>query len=172
LEKIFGKPLITHDEIVHRIRELGIQITSDYSQKNLILIGVLKGAYAFVADLSRAIGLPAGIDFIMTSTNAHGEKTISTPTMDLRSADVLVIEDIIDSGVTAKVILEQLTRLGAESVKICALLDKPAGRKLDITPDYIGFSVPSRFVIGYGLDYKNKYRTLPYIAVLDERAGS
>ena len=112
MEKIFGKPLITHDEIVHRIRELGIQITADYAQKNLILIGVLKGAYAFVADLSRAIGLPAGIDFIMTSTNAHGEKTISTPTMDLRSADVLVIEDIIDSGVTAKVILEQLTKLG------------------------------------------------------------
>ena len=92
--------------------------------------------------------------------------------MDLRSADVLVIEDIIDSGVTARVILEQLTKLGAESVKICALLDKPAGRKLDITADYIGFSVPNRFVIGYGLDYKNKYRTLPYIAVLDERAGS
>ncbi len=172
MEKIFGKPLITHDEIVHRIRELGLQITSDYSQKNLIMLGVLKGAYAFVADLSRAVGLPAGIDFIMTSTNPKGEKTITTPTLDLKNADVLVIEDIIDSGITARAILDHLTALGARSIRICSLLDKPAGRTLEITPDYIGFSVPNRFVIGYGLDYKNKYRTLPYIAVLDERIGS
>ena len=175
MEKIFGKPLITQEEIVHRIRELGLQITSDYAGKNLILIGVLKGAYAFTADLSRAIGLPVGIDFVMTFSQSQekekaGErKTITDPTLNLAGADILIIEDIIDSGSTARMLIDKLAVHRPESVRICALLDKTAGRTVDIKPDYVGFSIPNRFVIGYGLDYKNKYRTLPFIAVLDDR---
>lgn len=173
MEKIFGKPLITQEEIVHRIRELGLQITSDYAGKNLILIGVLKGAYAFTADLSRAIGLPAGLDFVMTLPGPKDKdaepKTITDPTLNLAGADVLVIEDIIDSGSTARMLIDKLAPHRPESIRICALLDKTAGRTVDIKPDYVGFSIPNRFVIGYGLDYKNKYRTLPFIAVLDDR---
>ncbi|MHB8543833.1 MAG: hypoxanthine phosphoribosyltransferase [Leptospirales bacterium] len=173
MEKIFGKPLITQEEILHRIRELGLQITEDYMGKNLVLIGILKGAYAFTADLSRAIGIPAGIDFLMTTTlekeGGVSEKNISHPTLDLKGTDVLLVEDIVDSGLTARMLLEKIGSYGPESIRICALLDKTGGRTLEIHPDYVGFSIPNRFVIGYGLDYKNKYRTLPFIAVLDDR---
>ncbi len=171
MEKIFGKPLITQEEILHRIRELGLQITEDYMGKNLILIGILKGAYAFTADLSRAIGIPAKVDFLMTSNDKEDppRKVISNPTLDLKGADVLLVEDIVDSGLTARMLLEKIGSYGPESIRICALLDKTGGRTLDIHPDYVGFSIPNRFVIGYGLDYKNKYRTLPFIAMLDDR---
>ncbi len=172
MEKIFGKPLITQEEILHRIRELGLQITEDYMGKNLVLIGILKGAYAFTADLSRAIGIPAGIDFLMTSNEKEGDtsrKIISNPTLNLKGTDVLLVEDIVDSGLTARMLLEKIGAYGPESIRICSLLDKTGGRTLDIHPDYVGFSIPNRFVIGYGLDYKNKYRTLPFIAMLDDR---
>lgn len=176
MEKIFGKPLITQEEILHRVRELGLQITEDYAGKNLILIGILKGAFAFTADLSRSIGIPASIDFLMTSTQESPEKepvkTISEPTLPLSGADVLLVEDIVDSGVTARMLLEKLAVHRPKSVRICALLDKTGGRTLDVHPDYVGFSIPNKFVIGYGLDYKNKYRTLPFIAVLDDRTKS
>ncbi|MHB1285917.1 MAG: hypoxanthine phosphoribosyltransferase [Leptospirales bacterium] len=171
MEKIFGKPLITQEEILHRIRELGLQITEDYMGKNLILIGILKGAYAFTADLSRAIGIPAKVDFLMTSNDKEDppRKVISNPTLDLKGADVLLVEDIVDSGLTARMLLDKIGSYSPESIRICALLDKTGGRTLDIHPDYVGFSIPNRFVIGYGLDYKNKYRTLPFIAMLDDR---
>lgn len=173
MEKIFGKPLITQEEILHRVRELGLQITQDYMGKNLILIGILKGAFAFTADLSRSIGIPAGIDFLMTSTRESpgGEsiKIISDPTLNLTGTDVLLVEDIVDSGVTARMLLEKISAHRPKSVRFCALLDKTGGRTVDIRPDYAGFSIPNKFVIGYGLDYKNKYRTLPFIAVLDDR---
>ncbi|AFS54189.1 hypoxanthine phosphoribosyltransferase [Leptospirillum ferriphilum] len=176
MEKIFGKPLITQEEILHRVRELGLQITEDYAGKNLILIGILKGAFAFTADLSRCIGIPARIDFLMTSTQeSSGQnpvKTISEPTLPLSGADILLVEDIVDSGVTARMLLDKLSAHKPKSVRICALLDKTGGRTLDVRPDYVGFSIPNKFVIGYGLDYKNKYRTLPFIAVLDDRTQS
>lgn len=171
MEKIFGKPLITQEEIVHRIRELGLRITRDYEGKNLVLIGILKGAFAFTADLARSIGLPAQIDFMMTSSATNGSgatRVLSEPSLNLNGADVLVIEDIVDSGKTARLIMDTLSKHHPESVRFCALLDKTGGREVSFTPDYTGFSIPNRFVIGYGLDYKNKYRTLPFIAVLDQ----
>jgi hypoxanthine phosphoribosyltransferase len=173
VEKIFGKPLITQEEIVHRIREMGLRITRDYEGKNLVLIGILKGAFAFTADLARSIGIPAQIDFLMTSSQTESsgtEKTrvLSEPSLDLSATDVLVIEDIVDSGKTAHMIMNNLSRHNPESIRFCTLLDKTAGRNVEFTPDYIGFSIPNRFVIGYGLDYKNKYRTLPFIAVLEQ----
>ncbi len=173
MEKIFGKPLITQEEIVHRIRELGLRITRDYEGKNLVLLGILKGAFAFTADLARSIGIPAQIDFLMTSSapssdGAGTTRILSEPSLNLKGTDVLVIEDIIDSGKTARLILDVLSRHNPESVKFCALLDKTGGREVSFSPDYTGFSIPNRFVIGYGLDYKNKYRTLPFIAVLEQ----
>jgi hypoxanthine phosphoribosyltransferase len=169
VEKIFGKPLITQEEILHRVRELGLRITRDYEGKNLVLLGILKGAFAFTADLARSIGIPAQIDFMMTSSSKTGSgRELSAPSLDLTGADVLVIEDIVDSGHTAHLILEALAKHRPESIRFCALLDKTAGREISFTPDYTGFSIPNKFVIGYGLDYKNKYRTLPFIAVLDQ----
>ncbi len=173
MEKIFGKPLITQEEIVHRIRELGLRITRDYEGKNLVLIGILKGAFAFTADLARSIGIPAQIDFLMTSSAPSSDGTgttrlLSEPSINLKGTDVLVIEDIVDSGKTAKLILETLDKHHPESIRFCALLDKTGGREMPFSPDYTGFSIPNRFVIGYGLDYKNKYRTLPFIAVLEQ----
>lgn len=169
MEKIFGKPLITQEEILHRVRELGLRITRDYEGKNLVLLGILKGAFAFTADLARSIGIPAQIDFMMTSSSKTGSgRELSSPSLNLTGADVLVIEDIVDSGHTAHLILEALAAHRPESIRFCALLDKTAGREVAFSPDYIGFSIPNKFVIGYGLDYKNKYRTLPFIAVLDQ----
>lgn len=172
MERIFGKPIITQEEMHRRIRDLGQQITADYKGKDLLLVGVLKGAFAFYADLARAIQLYVRVDFIAVSsygpkTESSGKvKIISDMTEDVKGQDLLLVEDIVDSGVTVSYLKKTLMQRGPNSVKVCALLDKPERRKVDVTIDYVGFTIPNKYVVGYGLDYKNMYRNLPYIAVL------
>ncbi|MEK6560530.1 MAG: hypoxanthine phosphoribosyltransferase [Nitrospirota bacterium] len=174
MERIFGKPLITQKAIEKRIRELGAKITADYEGKDLLLICLLKGAYTFFADLVRNIQLPVMVDFMMVSS--YGDRSASSGLIsiiqDLSSSiegkDVLLVEDIIDSGLTLEYIYERLQSRRPNSLKLCVLLDKAERRKHEVPMEYIGFTVPNKFIIGYGLDYQDKYRNLPYIAILDK----
>ena len=172
MEKIFGRPIITQEEMQKRVIELGRQITADYKDKDLLLVGVLKGAYAFYADLLRAIHLPVRVDFLVVSSqHSKGKKgkikVVSNLTEDIRGQDVLLVEDIVDSGITLSYLKKRLLACKPRSLKVCALLEKPERRKVRVAIKYVGFSIPNKYVVGYGLDYRNKYRNLPYIAVLD-----
>jgi hypoxanthine phosphoribosyltransferase len=171
MERIFGKPIIDQEEMHKRIRDLGKQIATDYEGRSLLLVGVLKGAYAFYADLARAIRLPLRVDFlVVTSVKNKGSeevKIVSDLTEDIKDQDVLLVEDIVDSGLTVSYLKKILLAKRPKSLKVCTLLDKPNRRKVKVSVDYIGFSIPDKYVVGYGLDYQNKYRNLPYIAVLD-----
>ncbi|MBI3808908.1 MAG: hypoxanthine phosphoribosyltransferase [Nitrospirae bacterium] len=174
VDDIFGKPIVTQEAMRARIRELGRQITADYAQKDLIMIGILKGAYAFYADLARAIRLPLKVDFLVVSSYA-GEagssgkiRVLTELTEDIAGRDVLLVEDIVDSGCTVQHIRKTLGAKQPKSIKVCALLSKPARRQVEVVVDYVGFSIPNKFVVGYGLDYRQKYRNLPYLAVLDK----
>ena len=173
-EGIFGKPIVTQEEMRTRIRELGRQITADYAQKDLILVGILKGAFAFYADLARAIRLPIRVDFMVVSSytgRAKGSgkiKVLTELTEDIAGRDVLLVEDIVDSGLTVQHLRKKLCAKKPKSIKVCALLSKPARRQVDVVVDYVGFHIPNKFVIGYGLDYQQKYRNLPYLAVLEK----
>jgi hypoxanthine phosphoribosyltransferase len=173
MERIFGKPIIDQEEMQKRIRDLGRQITSDYEGRDLLLVGVLKGAFAFYADLARAIQLPLRVDFLVVTSSedkakrSSKVKIVSDLTVDINGQDVLLVEDIVDSGLTVSYLKRTLMAKRPRSLKVCTLLDKPERRKVKVAVDYIGFSIPNKYVVGYGLDYKNKYRNLPYIAVLD-----
>jgi len=172
-EKIFGKPLINQEAVQKRIKDLGNRITKDYAGKELYLIGVLKGAYAFYADLSRAISLPLQVGFIIVSsyqgaTHSSGKvKILSDIPDDIKGKDVLLVEDIIDSGLTLQFLNKKIKAKKPKSLKICVLLNKVEGRQVDVDLDYSGFEIPDKFIVGYGLDYDNKYRNLPYMAVLE-----
>ncbi len=174
MERIYGKPIITQADMHKRIRELGNRISEDYTGKALTLVGVLKGAFAFYADLARAIDLPLTVDFLVVSSYGAKAKTsgrvkiISDLTTDIKRRDVLLVEDIVDSGMTLSFLKKKLMARHPESLKVCALLDKPERRKAGVVLDYVGFSIPNKYVVGYGLDYQDKYRNLPYIAVLDK----
>jgi hypoxanthine phosphoribosyltransferase len=173
MERIFGRPIVTQEEMRTRIKELGRQISADYADKDLILVGILKGAYAFYADLARAIRVPLRVDFLVVTS--YGSKARSTGkvkmvtdlTEDIAGRDVLLVEDIVDSGLTVKYLMKTLSRRKPKSIKICTLLSKPERRKVDVPVDYVGFKIPNKYVVGYGLDYQQKYRNLPYLAVLD-----
>lgn len=173
MERIFGKPLITQRQIEKRIRELGAKITADYEGRELVMICLLKGAYVFFADLVRNIHIPVNVDFMMVSTygaraRSSGEvKIISDLSSSIKGRDVLLVEDIVDSGLTLSYLYKTIKAKDPRSLKLCALLDKVERRKHEIPIDYIGFTVPNKYVIGYGLDYQDRYRNLPYIAVLD-----
>lgn len=165
--------LISQEELQSRIRELGSQLAQDYAGKNLLLLGVLKGAVVFLVDLAKAIDLPLQMDFMAVSS--YGASTKSSGVVrilkDLDSAvdgrDILVVEDIIDTGLTLRYILENLSMRNPASIKVCALLVKDKdGRTDDLTADYVGFRIPDKFVVGYGLDYAELYRNLPYVAIL------
>lgn len=164
--------LLSEDEIREKVRELGGKITADYKNSNLMLVTVLKGAVVFLADLMRAIDVPAEIDFMVVSSYGSGVKSsgvvkiVKDLDVPLAGKDLLIVEDILDSGLTLSYIKELLASRGPASIKIATLLDKPSRRKVDLVADYIGFSVPDEFVIGYGLDYDEKYRNLPYIGIL------
>ena len=166
------KILITEQEIAARVQELGERISEDYHDKNLLLISVLKGSVAFMADLMRAIDVNARIDFMSVSSYGAGTrssgvvKIVKDLDMPIAGFDVLIVEDILDSGMTLSYISELLQARDPASIRICTLLDKPERRKADITADYIGFEVPDEFVVGYGLDYDEKYRNLPYVGIL------
>ena len=164
--------LLSEDEIREKVRELGGKITADYKNSNLMLVTVLKGAVVFLADLMRQIDVPAEIDFMVVSSYGSGVKSsgvvkiVKDLDVPLAGKDILIVEDILDSGLTLSYIKELLESRGPRSVRIATLLDKPSRRKVDLQADYIGFSVPDEFVIGYGLDYDEKYRNLPYIGIL------
>ena len=164
--------LLSEDEIREKVRELGGKITADYKNSNLMLVTVLKGAVVFLADLMRQIDVPAEIDFMVVSSYGSGVKSsgvvkiVKDLDVPLAGKDILIVEDILDSGLTLSYIKELLESRGPRSIRIATLLDKPSRRKVDLQADYIGFSVPDEFVIGYGLDYDEKYRILPYIGIL------
>ena len=164
--------LLSEDEIREKVRELGGKITADYKNSNLMLVTVLKGAVVFLADLMRQIDVPAEIDFMVVSSYGSGVKSsgvvkiVKDLDVPLAGKDILIVEDILDSGLTLSYIKELLESRGPRSIRIATLLDKPSRRKVDLQADYIGFSVPDEFVIGYGLDYDEKYRNLPYIGFL------
>jgi len=174
MERLFGRPIVTQEQMRARIREMGRQITNDYAGKDLILIGVLKGAYAFYADLARAIRIPMRVDFIVVTSYGSRSKTsgkvklVSDLTEEVKGKDLLLVEDIIDSGLTISYLMKTLAKRKPRSVKICTLLSKPERRVVDVTIDYESFRIPNKYVVGYGLDYQQKYRNLPYLAVLDK----
>lgn len=166
------KVLLSENEIAQRVSEIGAQISRDYAGKRLVMVSVLKGSVVFMADLMRAVTVPAEIDFMCVSSYGNGVKTsgvvriIKDLDNDLAGMDLLLVEDILDSGMTLSYIKKLLLDRNPNSVRICTLLDKPEWRKADIVADYKGFDVPDEFVVGYGLDYAEKYRNLPYIGIL------
>ncbi len=155
-----------------RVEELGRQITQDYQGKDLVLVGILKGAVVFFADLIRHVELPMSMDFMAISSYGNATKSAGVVRIlkdldkDIVGKHIIIVEDIVDSGLTLSFLKENLLSRGAASLRICALLDKPERRKVDIRADYQGFSIPDAFVVGYGLDYAEYYRNLPYIGVL------
>ena len=164
--------LITEEELKKTVKELGAKITDDYKDKNLFLITVLKGAVVFLGDLMRAIEWPCEIEFMVTSS--YGSGTVSTGNVKivkdidipLEDKDVLIVEDILDSGLTLNFLMDLLRNRNPKSIEICTLLDKPSRRVADIQAKYTGRQIPDEFVVGYGLDYDEKYRNLPFIGVL------
>lgn len=174
MNKDIKKILIDEDTLQGRIRELGAKITEDYKDKELFLICVLKGAVVFVSDLMKRIDLPLEVDFMAVSS--YGSDTKSSGVVrilkdlnkGIEGKHVLVVEDIIDSGLTLSYLIENLKARCPESVEICTILDKSERRKANINIKYTGFQVPDEFVVGYGLDYAEKYRNLPYVAILKE----
>jgi len=168
------EPLISAEQIQQRITELGAEIARDYQGKNPLLIGVLKGACIFISDLLRAIDLKLGIEFMAissygSSTRTSGEvRIIKDLDVPIEGRDILVVEDIVDTGLTLNYLLANLKSRGATSVKLVALLDKHERREREVEIDYLGFPIPDAFVVGYGLDFAERYRNLPYIAVLKD----
>lgn len=170
--------LLSEETIKERVKELGEIISKDYEGKELVLVGVLKGSVVFMADLARAIKTPMRLDFM--SCSSYGNSTKSSGAVrilkdldrPIEGKDVLVVEDIVDTGTTLKYLLENLKARKAASVKLVTLLNKPSRRKVDVNIDYNGFDVPDEFVVGYGLDYAELYRNLPYIGVLKESVYS
>ncbi|SMB91517.1 hypoxanthine phosphoribosyltransferase [Desulfonispora thiosulfatigenes DSM 11270] len=164
--------LLTEEQIKTKVAELGAQISKDYKGKDLIVICILKGATPFMADLIREIKIPMAIDFMAVSS--YGVSTQSSGVVrilkdldtGIENKDVLIIEDIVDSGLTLKYLLENLSSRKANSVKVCTFLEKTERREINVIPDYKGYDIPNEFVVGYGLDFAEKYRNLPYIGVL------
>ena len=169
------KVLVTKDEIAQKVNALGKQITEDYQGKSLIAVCILKGAVVFFSDLIRAIDLPMDLDFMAISS--YGSSTKSTGVVklvkdldrDVYGRDVLVVEDIVDSGMTLSYIKKELLHRGASSVRIATLLDKPARRRVELEVEYSCFNIPDAFVVGYGMDYDEKYRNLPDVGILHPR---
>ncbi len=164
--------LISEEKLAERIAEMGKEITADYHDQQILMIGVLRGAVIFMADLARAIKVPVAIDFMAVSS--YGTGTASSGVVrilkdldeDVEGKHILVVEDIIDSGLTLNYLLENLKSRKPASIKLCTLLNKPERRKVEVNIDYNGFSIPDYFVVGYGLDYAERYRNLPFIGVL------
>lgn len=165
--------LITENQLRIRIDEMGREISQAYAGKDLLLVTILKGALLFLADLARNLTINVDIDFMVVSsyakTQSTGEVRLAQDlNVSIKGKNVLLIEDIVDNGLTVDFLKKTLLLREPASLKICALLDKPQGRKIDVMPDYCGFTVPNRFVVGYGLDYNQRYRNLPFIGILSK----
>ncbi|HEU3529976.1 TPA: hypoxanthine phosphoribosyltransferase [Streptococcus pneumoniae] len=178
LENDIKKVLVSHDEITEAAKKLGAQLTKDYAGKNPILVGILKGSIPFMAELVKHIDTHIEMDFMMVSSYHGGTANSGVinikqdVTQDIKGRHVLFVEDIIDTGQTLKNLRDMFKEREAASVKIATLLDKPEGRVVEIEADYTCFTIPNEFVVGYGLDYKENYRNLPYIGVLKEEVYS
>lgn len=164
--------LLTEEMLAARVAELGAQITRDYADKEILAIGILKGAIVFMADLIRAIDRPVDLDFMAVSS--YGERTDSSGIVrilkdldkSIEGKHVLIVEDIIDSGQTLSYLIRNLRERRPASIQLCTLMNKPERRKVDLPVKYVGFEIPNEFVVGYGLDYAEKYRNLPYLGIL------
>jgi hypoxanthine phosphoribosyltransferase len=169
-----GEILVQQDELAHRVRQLGEEISRDYRGRDLFLVGVLKGAVFFLSDLMRYLEVPCEVDFMAVSS--YGSSTDSSGIVrilkdldaPIQGREVLIVEDIVDSGLTLSYLLRTLKAREPASLEVCALLTKPERRKVDLPIRYVGFEIPNRFVIGYGLDHAERFRNLPYVAVLQE----
>ncbi|MCB6366397.1 hypoxanthine phosphoribosyltransferase [Intestinibacillus massiliensis] len=164
--------LFSEEQLRAKVAEMGAQITKDYEGKNPLIVSVLKGSYVFMADLTRQIDTKCNIDFMVVSSYGNGTKTtgevqiIKDIESQIEGRDLLIVEDILDSGVTLSYLMKILKARGANSIRLCTLLSKPERRKVDVHIDYLGFEIPDEFVVGYGLDYAECYRNLPYIGIL------
>ena len=169
-----GEILVQADDLQHRVRQLGAEISRDYEGRNLVLVGVLKGAVFFLSDLMRNIEIPCEVDFMAVAS--YGSATDSSGVVrilkdldaPIEGRDVLIVEDIVDSGLTLQYLLRNLGSRNPSTLEVCALLTKPERRKVDLPTRYVGFEIPNRFVIGYGLDFAERYRNLPYVGVLHD----
>ncbi|HEX6714932.1 MAG TPA: hypoxanthine phosphoribosyltransferase [Thermoleophilaceae bacterium] len=169
-----GEELVSQEDLERRVRELGAEISRDYAGKELFLVGVLKGAVFFLSDLMRALEVPCEVDFMAVAS--YGSSTDSSGVVrilkdldaTIEGKDVLIVEDIIDSGLTLSYLLRTLKAREPRSLEVCALLTKPERREVELPIRYTGFEIPNKFVIGYGLDHGERYRNLPYVAVLQE----
>jgi hypoxanthine phosphoribosyltransferase len=168
-----GEVLVSNEELTRRVAELGAEISRDYEGRDLVMVGVLKGAVLFIADLMRYMTVPCEIDFMAVSS--YGSETDSSGVVrilkdldaPIEGRDVLIVEDIIDSGLTLHYLLRNLRARNPGSLEVCALLTKPERRRVDLPTRYVGFEIPNRFAIGYGLDHAQKYRNLDYVAALN-----
>jgi hypoxanthine phosphoribosyltransferase len=174
LERAVGEILIDEDTLAARVAELGAEVSADYQGRDLLLIGVLKGAVFFMADLMRHLTVPCEVDFMAISS--YGDSTDSSGIVrilkdldiNIEGRHVLVVEDIIDSGLTLSYLMRNLESREPATLEVCALLTKPARREIDVPVRYVGFEIPNKFVVGYGLDFAERYRNLPYVAVLSQ----
>lgn len=167
---VIGKPFFTVEQIQAKVKELADRISLEYEGKNLLAVGILKGAFMFYSDLVRMIRTPLAVDFIIASsyvkTNSTEEVKMSYDLKnDLSDKDILLIEDICDTGITLNFIRERILTRSPRSLKTCVFLDKKARRTVDVPLEYVGFEIPNEYVVGYGLDYDNKFRNLPYISI-------
>jgi len=166
--------LFTEEQLKGKMAELGAAITKDYAGKDLLLVSILKGSVIVMADLMREVDLPAQIDFMNVSSYGGGTETkgsvkiLKDLDVDIKGKDVLIVEDILDSGVTLHNLIGMLEQRQPASIAICTLFSKPARRKVEVEAKYIGYEIPDAFIVGYGLDYAEKYRNLPYVGVLKE----
>ena len=174
LEQAVGEVLIDEETLAARVAELGAEVSADYHGRDLLLIGVLKGAVFFMADLMRHLTVPCEVDFMAISS--YGDATDSSGIVrilkdldiNIEGRHVLVVEDIIDSGLTLSYLIRNLESREPATLEVCALLTKPSRREIDVPVRYVGFEIPNKFVVGYGLDFAERYRNLPYVGVLDE----
>ncbi|MFA5561113.1 MAG: hypoxanthine phosphoribosyltransferase [Eubacteriales bacterium] len=179
MNKDIAKILISEKEVAKIVRRMAAEIDRDYALpgKRLLLLGILKGSVVFMGDLMKRLQTPLEIDFMKVSSYGSGTKStgninihLDLQKKDIDACDILIVEDIVDSGRTLSYLVNYLTLKGARSVRTCTLLDKPVRREVEFTPDYVGIQIPDEFVVGYGLDFNEKYRTLPYIGVLAPQA--
>ena len=174
MAKYIKEVLIGRDEIDRMCQRLGRQISEDYAGKEIILIGVLKGAYAFIADLARCITVPLRVDFMSVSSYGSGTRTSGVVRInkdldsDITGKNIIVVEDIVDSGLTLKHLKELLTTRNPASIALCTAFDKPERRRVEIQVDYVGMKIPDEFIVGYGLDFDGKYRNLPDVSILGD----